>query len=201
MIHPQHNGPRTVGSPHTALRLLLSPALALTLALTLIACSNTPAPTDQNASQSAPAVQVDARSLLDAMLSPADENTVALAIASLPKALTTSTRAVANRHALGVTDRVASLAFGDVTVELYRPGSGARPLLSAAQLDTSVIKLDGLGVGMSAAELYQRLGRPAVASADHVVFRVYPAATTPYELSASLRDDTVTALRWSAYLD
>jgi hypothetical protein len=39
------------------------------------------------------------------------------------------------------------------------------------------------------------------AAADVVAFRLTPAATTPYELSATLDGTVVTALQWSAYLD
>lgn len=193
----RHHRPRT-GPPPVALRLLIAPALLLTL----VACSNTLAPADETAAPVAErTVAVDVHSLLDAMLDPADENSVSAALAALPRPLTTTTRSVPSLHAPGVTDHVASLAFGDVTVEVYQPGTEARALLSAVQLDTGALEFDGLRVGMDAAELYRRFGRPVVATPGGVAFRVTPSATTPYELTASLAGDTVTALRWSAYLD
>ncbi|HET8984919.1 MAG TPA: hypothetical protein VFN03_04070 [Trueperaceae bacterium] len=197
MIHQRHDAQRIQEPHHRLLRLLVAPVLTLAL----VACATTDVPHDAAVDEERHAVVVDARSVLDAMLSPSGEDSAALAIAALPAPVATSTRTVPSLHAPGVTDTVSTLAFGDVTIEVYRPGAGTRPLLSSVRLDTDAVELDGLRVGMSLEDLYQRLGRPVSATADLVAFRMNPAATTPYELSASLRGDVVTTLRWSAYLD
>ena len=195
MVHQRPTLPSAHEPPRALLRLLVAPVLTLTL----VACASTEAPQDASIDE-APrmTVLVDARSVLEAMLSPSGEDSATLAIAALPTPLTTTTREVASLHAPGATDTISALAFGDVTIEVYRPGMGARPLLSAVQLDTDALELAGLRVGMSFAELSSRLGRPVSVSEGTAAFRLTPPATTPYELSATLDGDVVTSLRWSA---
>ena len=135
------------------------------------------------------------------MLDPETEDAAAVAVAALPAPLTLTTRSAPNSHAVGVTDKVDRLAFGNVTVEVYRPGGGGRPLLSAVAVGAGTVSIDGLHVGMSVVELFERFGQPALTTNAQVVFRVVPSTTSPYELSASRAGDLVTALRWSAYLD
>jgi hypothetical protein len=192
MIHPRIDEPN-----HTAPRLLLT----LVLTLSLSACSSTDAPQDASVGADQHTVAVDARSALQAMLAPSGEDSAALAIAALPTPLATTTRTVPSLHVRGASDTISTLLYPGVTIEVYRPGAGTRPLLSSVRLDTDAIELDGLRVGMSLDDLYRRLGRPVSTAADVVAFRLTPAATTPYELSATLDGTVVTALQWSAYLD
>lgn len=174
---------------------------ATALALALVACSSTQAPTEPTRTKSPSQVAtVDAQALVTTMLNTAGENAVPEALATLPQPLGEVSRSVPNRHTPGVTDRVDSLDFGNVKLEVYRPGGGG-PLLSAVEVDTTAVTIAGLAVGMNVSELLVRLGQPEHATSDLVVFRFTPSASAPFQLSASLDDQIVTSLRWSAYLD
>ena len=191
---PRSQGPRATSAVN---RLLGASALALAL----VACSSTQAPTESTRTKlSSQVATVNAQALVNTMLNPAGENAVPEALATLPQPLGEVSRSVPNRHTPGVTDRIDSLDFGNVKLEVYRPGGGG-PLLSAVEVDTTAVTIAGLAVGMNVSELLVRFGRPEHATSDLVVFRFTPSASAPFQLSASLDDQIVTSLRWSAYLD
>lgn len=198
-LHETSTNPAATAPAAAAGTALRSIAVLLT-ALSLSACSTTSAPTETNLPEARSAA-VDTDAVLQAMLAPEHENSVALAIAGLPPAAEHTVRPVPNLHAPGVVDEVELLNYGDVNVEVYRPGRNASPLISAVELMSPAGEFGGVRIGMTASELRRQLGQEGTPHQHDLLFRLTPQTGAPYELAATFSGERVSKLRWAAYLD
>lgn len=149
------------------------------------------------------ALRPDADELLDAMLAPAGPDTVATAVAALPKAATSDTRQVANPH--GGTGEVTTLRYPGLDVTIYRAGEGLPPLLVGAKMTSGAAPAHGVTIGMDAEAALQLFATarvlPTTPGASLSLSVEDVPLSAPFQVDLTLDGGKLVAIAYHAYLD
>ncbi|MFO7546228.1 MAG: hypothetical protein R6W77_12125 [Trueperaceae bacterium] len=189
IVHPRRRARR---------RLAVAFASLVTLA-TLGACGVDPG---RAVSSQTGATPDFVEGLVEVMLSPPNADAQRRYLDRMPPPDGVHEQTVANRHDPRVADRIESLTYPGVTVDVYHANASGRRIPMSVRVTERSEPIDGLFVGMSTSALIAVAGAPDDRGADAWRFRVFDdPRSAPYEIIATVESGTVAALTWRAYLD
>lgn len=175
----------------------LLPFVALLLALLWTGCGRG-ASDSSDREQGRPGVSLTA--LVEAGTKPSPETDSLRVLDRLKPPLRIETEPQKNRHVPGQVDTLRTYVYRGLEFTVYDVAHDPKVMMQNLTVADSTYETeDGLRVGLSREHVRALLGTPDQVESDTLTYRL--GAPAPNHLQVSLRNDCVTRLKWSFYVD